>query len=368
MNKILFTLLKACMFVLALLVLPFAALLAVPAPTAAPNRQARRAATARRRGAEGRVALDKRRAWYASPMTELQMSRLTALGPILRAVFFDQLQAVAGDSVINQIFNVQTSDRAIERNLGVGGFGNFNKYTGNIEYDSFEQLYTATYTPDEYARGFGIERKLIDDDMYGVIVQRARLLGLAADRTVETSAASLFANAFSASFLGPDGVALCSASHPLSPTDSRTQSNIGTSALTHDSLVSARQAMLRFKDSQNQPMPVNPDTILVPIELEQQARAIVESVNRAGTANNDVNVNRAYGYQIIVSRYLTDTNDWFLIDSRLSKMWCNWYWRVRPEFAVSPMSEYELIARGRAYMRYAFGWDTWQWIYGNQVP
>lgn len=333
------------------------------APTPAPFGPHISVKPARRRGAK----LYKRRKWYGgTPMTREQMSRLTNLEVGLRAVFMDQMQSVVGASVLTTLFNVQDSTRAFERNLGVGGFSNVPEYRGSIEYDGIETLYRADYQHKQYSKGTAIERQLIDDEEYGVMRQRVQLMGLAFDRTIETFATSVFANAFTAgATAGPDAVALCSASHPYSPTNAATQSNAGTTALSHDAVSATRQAMLRFKDSAGFPMPVNPDTILVPIELEDSARVIVESTLRSSTPNNDANVNRSY--QVITSRYLTDTNNWFLIDSRLARMWLNWYWRVRPEFAADPKSDFDLEMRVRGYFRCSFGWDSWQWIYGHNV-
>lgn len=301
-----------------------------------------------------------------TPVTQASVDKITALGYALNAVFNDQLQAIASpNSLLNSLFNVQTSSAAVERNLGIGGFGNVPEFTGAINYDSFEQLYRADYTHKEYALGMAVERKLIDDDQYGVINDRARMLGLSFDRTAEQYAVSVFGNAFSSSYLGPDSKSLCATDHPYSPTDSTSQSNKGTSALTHDNLITAKQTMMRWKDSRGNAVPVVPDTILVPVELEESARVIVESQLKSGVANNDTNVNNRY--RIVTTPYLTDTNNWFLIDSRMAGMYLKWYWRVQPEFQQDPTSDYNLAMKYRGYMRFSFGWDSWMWIYGNEV-
>ena len=70
---------------------------------------------------------------------------------------------------------------------------------------------------------------------------------------------------------------------------------------------------------------------------------------------------------MIVWDYLSDTNNWFMIDSMLAKMYLNWYDRVPMEFAMDPTSDFSLEARFRGYMRYSYGWDDWRWIYGHNV-
>lgn len=298
----------------------------------------------------------------ATPMRRDQFEQFTALEVALRTVFLDQMTS---NDPLWTLYNVRSSARAVERNHGVSGMSDVPEYTGAIEYDSFEPLYRADYTHSEYAKGMAAERKLLDDDEYGVLARRAEMMGISFDRTATKHAASVFNNAFSSSYTGPDSVALCSDSHPYSPTNSSTQDNAGTSALSHDAVIATRQAMMRFEDSKENPAVAMPDTLVVPIELVDTARVIVESTQRSGVANNDTNVNQ--GYNIVTSPFLTDTNNWFMVDSRMARMYLNWFWRVRPEFAQDPTSDFNLQLRYRGYMRYSFGWDHWTWIYGHAV-
>lgn len=299
-----------------------------------------------------------------SPIVREQFDNLTALETALRAVFLEQIGINRDESLLNTLYNVQTSKRAVERNLGIGGFGDVPQYRGTLEYDSFESLFASTYQHQEYALGMSVERALLDDDEYNVIRRNAAMLGLSFDRTVEKQAASVFNNAFS-SALGGDGKALSATDHPLSPSNSAVQSNKGTSALTHEAVIATKEAMLKFKDSRGTPLPVMPDTILVPVELESEALVIVESSLKSGGLVNDANVNR--GYRVLVNRFLTDSSNWFLIDSRMAKLYLNWYWRVQPEFTADANSEFSLKHRFRGYGRWSFGFDNWSWIYGHEV-
>lgn len=301
----------------------------------------------------------------ATPMIRDHFEAITNLEAALRAVFFDQLSAVnEPGSDLFRFFNVQASMRAAERNQGVGGFGDVPVYTGTLEYESFELLYQKSYEHVEFAKGMAVERRLIDDDEYNVINQRARLFGMSFDRKRYKDAASVFNNAFSSSYVGGDAVALCATNHPYSPSDASTQSNKGTSALTYDAVVATEQAMMSFVDSKGNPMDVMPDTLIVPLALRNTALTIAGSPLRPGTANNDIN---PLAYNVVVSRYLTDANNWFLVDSRLATQYLNWFDRVRPEYTADPTSDYKLEAKFRGYMRYSFGWDAWQWIYGHEV-
>lgn len=301
-----------------------------------------------------------------TPITAEQMAPLTSKDVALHALFMLQQKAVnSPDSLLNQLYNVQDSNRAEEHHMGVGGLSDVPAHKGAIMYESFGLGYQTNYTHVPYSKGIAIGREVIDDDEYGVIAKRTQMLGLTFDRTVEKHSVSPFNNAFSASRALADGVALCATNHPRSPDDATTQSNKGASALTEASLSATRKAMRKFTDDKGEVMTINPDVLLVPVDLEETARVIVESSLRSGTANNDANTNR--GTRIVVSAYLTDANNWFLIDGGLARLFLNWYWRARPEFATHPASAFDLTERIRGYMRFSYGADTWQWIYGHEV-
>lgn len=290
------------------------------------------------------------------------------LEPGLRTIFNLQREALAAQSRIPLLYSVQTSAKAQEYALGVGGFSDWVAYKGAIEYDDNEQGFKTTYTHQEYIKGFKVERRLVDDDLYNIINERPAGLALSATRTMEKHAASVFNNAFSSSYVGGDAVALCSSSHPYSPSNAAVQDNSGTTALSFDSVVTTRRLMREFKDDKGELIPVNPDTILVPPELEETAWTLINTMPaKPGTGNNDANFVGSRIRNVIVWDYLTDANNWFLIDSAMAKMYLKWYNRVPLDMAMDPTSDFRLEARFRGYMRYSYGWDHWAWIYGHEV-
>jgi len=300
-------------------------------------------------------------------MPAIQENWAELLEPGLRSIFEIQRDAIIASSRIPMLFNVLTSSKAQEHDLGVGGFGDWTEYEGVIEYDEHSQGYKTTYTHVEYTKGFAIERRLVEDDQYNIIQQRPRGLALSATRTREKHAASVFNNAFSSSYTGGDSVSLCNASHPYSPVNASTHGNAGSTALSTTSLESTRQLMRAFVDDRGEMVTVNPDTILVPPELEETAYIATRTPQEVGTANNDLNFQRSQGWKVIVWDYLTDANNWFMIDSMMAKMYLKWFDRVPLEFAADPTSDYNLVARYRGYMRYSYGWSDWRWLYGHAV-
>ena len=283
------------------------------------------------------------------------------LEPGLRKIFYEVYKQI--DTKIPMLFNVQTTDKPYETDVSIGTMGEFPKFTGSVEYDTPVQGYTKVYEFPEYAKGFAIERKLFDDDQYNIINRRPEGLAISAARSREQHAAKLFINAFSNSYAGGDGVALCSTTHPSKAADGpAARSNAGTSELSHDSLVATRRLMKQFTDDRGGKILLNPDTLLVPLELEEMAWMLNGSDKLINVADNDPNFNKSR-FNVVVWDYLPD-GAWFMMDSYYMKMFLNWFDRIPLEFAQD--EEFDtLIANFRAYMRYEAGWSDWMWIYGH---
>jgi len=295
--------------------------------------------------------------------------------PIVRKTWFQEMTAAPSPSL--GLFGVESSTSSVEYSQGMGDFDEVPEYNsadaegapGGIAYDNFNELYEKTFTHKEYAKGVVIERKLWDDDRSGMIRRRAAGLGNAFGRTIARHAASVFNNAFSSSYVGADAVALCSDSHPYSPANADTYDNKGTTAFSYNAVVSTLQAGKNMLNDRGLEMPIFYDTLLVPIELEAAAYEITAAINKptGGAAQNEANFVGSQGLRTIVDPYLNDSNNWFMLDSRQTSMHLLWFWRVRPELALRPTSEYDLEAKYRGYMRYSFGWDDPRFVYGHEV-
>lgn len=292
------------------------------------------------------------------------------LQPGLKAIFEKQRDALAAEAVAPLLFNMGSSSKVNEEELGVGGFADWEEYKGAIEYDDHDQGYKTTFTHVEFARGFKVERKLVDDDLYNIINARPRGLALSAMRKREKDAADIFNNAFDTGTanLGADSQSLCDGAHPHSPANTAsTQSNSGTSALSRTSIIATRQLMRAFTDDRGELIQVKPDTLLVPPELEDEAYVEARTPQKTGSGDNDLSFVNSLGLKVIAWDYLTDANNWFLIDSEMAKFHLKWYDRIPLEFAMDPTSDFTLEARFRGYMRYSLGWNDWSWIYGHNV-
>jgi hypothetical protein len=307
----------------------------------------------------------------ATPMNSKEWPRFVL--PIIRKEWTQKMNEI--QSPLAPYFGIETSLSSVEYSQGIGSFDlvpEYNSATAEgqpqaIEYDSFNPLYETTFTHKEYAKGVAIERKLWDDDRSGQIRRRAQSLGYAFGTTIATHMSSVLNNAFSSSYVGGDAVSLCNTSHPVNSVSSSTFSNKGTTALSYDAVVATLIAGQDLNDDRGNPLPVIYDTLYVPTALQATAYEIVNALAKPGTADNDANFLKAQGLQVVVDPYLSDANNWFMLNKTMSKMHLLWFWRVRPEIALDPSSSYDLVAKYRGYTRYSYGWDDARWVYGMEV-
>src|ERR1044071_4830549 len=85
-----------------------------------------------------------------------------------------------------------------------------------ITYDSVDQDWRATYPVYTYEKSARITMEMIEDNQYQdmlSIISSELVKSLKYNKDYQM--ANILNNAFSGSYLGPDGVALCSTAHPL---------------------------------------------------------------------------------------------------------------------------------------------------------
>lgn len=216
-----------------------------------------------------------------------------------------------------EIYTTETSDRSFEEETKLAGFAAAPTKTEGaaIAYDTAQEAFTARYNHETIALGFAITEEAIEDNLYDSLSKRyTKALSRAMAYTKQVKGANVLNNAFSGSYLGGDGVALCSTSHPL--TGGGVNSNRITGAdLNETSLEAAIVQMAGWTDERGLLLAAKPKKLIVPAALMFVAQRLLKTELRVGTSDNDINaiVNMGAipgGYT--VNHFLTDTNAWFL--------------------------------------------------------
>jgi len=246
----------------------------------------------------------------------------------------------------------------------------FQQFQGTVTYQDQHLGYDSTATYLEWVNGFQLERKLWDDDQYNIWDDKPRALAASAYRTRQQHAARMFNNAFAVDTLfytNSEGVALCSDSHTTTTGASTATGfdNVITGSLTATSVQTARVQMVQFRGPQAERIQVMPDTLLFPPDLYEEAFEIVNSPGKLEVANNNANVHEGR-YRLVEWNYLTDTNNWFMMDSSYMRLFLKWIDRIPLEYGF--VEDFDTFAaKYRAYVRYAMVWRDWRFVLGAQV-
>lgn len=307
-------------------------------------------------------------------MTPQRLAKL--LEPGLRKVFFDAYKERAPQ--YESIVGVESSKKAAEHFHRIAGLTEWQPFDGAVAYEEYVPGQDWSIRHTTYAKGLRIPYETAEDDLYGIVGprgegiggRRAKQLGRGARIAAEKLVAAIFNDAFDANKPIFDGVPLCADNHPyLKPhaiKGTTSQDNKMTDALSEAAVKTARILMREQASDEGTPLQYEGRVLLVPPSLEYTALEITQAQLKPGTADNDPNTLRGRVTRAIVWDYLTDTNNWFLLDPDAVREGVLFLWRVKPEFKSRDDSDhFELKFVGR--MRCSAGVVDWRGIVGSQV-
>lgn len=267
-----------------------------------------------------------------------------------------------------KLFDRRDSSKAYEK-VAEGTFFGYaqQKNEGDaITYDSARQGYVTTIFPYVYALGYMVTMEELADGQYKEL-SRARSGATARSQraTSETIHANIFNNAFSGSYLGGDGVSLCSTSHP---TRNGNQANRpATDAdLTEASLEDMITLVQNATNARGLRIDLTAETLLTSLSDQFNAARILKSMGRVSTANNDINALKEMGFLpkgIMSWRYLTDSDAWFVLTDCQDGL--IHYDRMEP--TLDQDNDFDTKnARASSIQRFGAGWGDWRGVYGTQ--
>ena len=262
-------------------------------------------------------------------------------------------------------FNIAKSTRSQENHLGLGNLGEMTEWNGSVAYQDFNKGYEVNYRHKKYSTGMQVERELMDDEEFMEIKRRVGKLAQAVYNTEQNQAASVWNDAFT-TLKSPDNVALCGATHKITPEDASTQSNVGTYELTVDNLETIMKAMREFKDDKENLMSIQPRLIIAGEYWRKTAKQICGSDKEPYNADNQINVYKELTYDI--NPRITGKK-WFLVDPMCMKdgSGLNWFKRISPD-KVSYENNFDThVGKYSVWGRWSYGCSGWSFVFGNNV-
>jgi len=288
------------------------------------------------------------------------------LEPGLNALF--GLEYKQYENQHTEIFDAESSDRAFEEEVMLGGFAQAAvKPEGSaVSFDQANESFTARYSHETIALAFSITEEAVEDNLYDSIAKRyTKALARSMANTKQIKAANVLNNAFSSSFAGGDGKELCATDHPtLSGADQKNELTTA-SDLSETSLEQALIDIGQMKDERGLKIAARGLKLIIPSELQFTAERIMKSSARVGTADNDLNAIASKGMipqGYTVNNFLTDTDAFFIktdVPNGLKHF-------TRAAIKTAMEGDFDTgNMRYKARERYSFGFSDWRGIFGS---
>lgn len=266
-----------------------------------------------------------------------------------------------------EIFDTSSSDKAFEKDVRITGFGEAGETPSGstINFDTAQESYASMYVHKTYVIAFSITEEAEEDNQYESLLTRyTKAAARSMHHTKELIGANVLNNAFSGSYVGGDGVSLCSTAHPLI---SGTNSNRPTTGadLDETSLQNALIGISGWVDDRGLPIAAQGRKLIVPKENVFAAQRLLNTVLRVGTSDNDINAIKSMGMLPggwTCNHRLTDSNAWFIktdVPDGLKHI-------QRTPYKIKKEGDFQtgnLMFKARE--RYSFGWSDPLAIYGS---
>ena len=265
------------------------------------------------------------------------------------------------------IYDTESSERSFEEEVKLSGFGAapVKDEGAAISYDSAQEAFVARYTHETIAMGFSITEEAMEDNLYASLSARyTKALSRAMAYTKQVKAAFPLNTGFT-SYTAGDGQYLFDNDHPL--VNGGTYSNIPSVAadLNETSLEQAIIDIAAWTDERGLLIAARPVKLIVPPALQFDATRLLETENRVGTADNDINALRSNGAipgGYAVNHYLTDADAWFLKTDVPNGM--KHFTRAKLETSMDGDFDTGNV-RYKARERYSFGVSDPMGMYGS---
>lgn len=269
------------------------------------------------------------------------------------------------------LFDTSTSKQNYEEDVQLTGFGLApEKAQGSgVTYDSEIQGFTTRYVHIAYALGYIVTKEELDDNLYEQVSRkRSAALAMSFRQTKENIAANVYNRAFNGTYLGGDGVSLCSTAHPNTSGGTWANKPSVDVDLSEAALEDAIIALMGYTNDRGLLINVMPKTLHIARNELFNAQRILGSSYQTGNANNDINVIKSGNYipgGFKVNHYFSAPHAWFIRTNIQEGM--KYYERVSIDFDQD--NDFDTMnAKAKGYERYSFGWTDPRAVYGVNGP
>jgi hypothetical protein len=242
---------------------------------------------------------------------------------------------------------------------------------GEIEFQSIHEQHQTIFRPREYAAATQVTRRMVRDDLSGVLAgARFRPMVRAAILTEQLHATRLFdmIDAIDSHWaIRTEGVPIASPVHRTrTPGVSTAEgfNNIIQAPLSEVALRVAQIQGRKLRSSEGHRMNMGYDTLILPVDLVPLANEILRTTHGLNTlAGNENQESQARSgiRHVIALPHMQSSSRWFLANMRMMKDMLKW---VTSEPATyGRMTEFHTMqVKSRGYMRHGVMPLGWRWV------
>lgn len=234
-----------------------------------------------------------------------------------------------------------------------------------VTYQQGGILFNKRYIYKVYGLAYALTKILVEDgDHIRIGTTYAKHLAQSLIETKETKCANELNRAFNGSYVGGDGVALNTASHPVIGGNQSNILNVAA-ALSQTSLEQMLIQIRSAMDNNGKKIRLQPKKLVIAPSNIFQAEVLLKSVLRAGTNNNDINPVKSMGVMdsepATLSRLTSPTAWWVTTDAPEGLKLL-----TRRAMQKSMEGDFETDSvRYKATERYETGWTDWRTAFGT---
>lgn len=218
-----------------------------------------------------------------------------------------------------QVFNVEGMDQPQEDISSMTGFGLMQEINENETFptDRFLPGFKKSVRPKWFAMMVEVSKLAMQDDQFGIFRTIPRHLS----RTVKVTKETYFWNILNNGLptvgteLTPDGVSVFNSAHPYIDPLAGAASNYAAADLSETALEAAYTSFMDQNDHRGKPIYVQAAKLWVTSSNIWKAARLLDSPQRPGTADNDINSLSKIMPQTTYdwSPYVFDPDAWFLL-------------------------------------------------------
>lgn len=205
----------------------------------------------------------------------------------------------------------------------ISGLGNLEELSegGRVVYDVPEEGHKVSRGYTEFGLGYQVTNRMLQDQVHDKILKMPAALGEAAVQKINTEFFDLFNSGFD-THTSWDGEYIFDTDHEtLKSGDTIANRPAAGSDLSETTLQAGFEYFDKLLTESGYPMYLTPQTLLVPVDERWTAMKLHSGDRVLGSNDNDyLTTNPTYGmvpgWNVVVSRYLTDDNAWFLLSDK----------------------------------------------------